>query len=70
MGERKRRCSGFKLACRGCRLVMTVLTDPDEAEARIIEFARDHRSHYSVAVDEHGFGVEPFGVQYSRKREE
>jgi len=46
---------------------MTVTTADEEADMRIVEFVRVHRSHFHYTFDSNGISTEPFGVWYGKE---
>jgi hypothetical protein len=66
MKQEKRHMASFKLTCRGCREWIQVVTAPEEASTRLLEFTREHREHYAIPIDEFGIAMEASGMLRGR----
>lgn len=64
-----RTCSSFRIVCRGCHAFARINSDPEDAIGRLVEFAREHASHFHMRTDANDMAVEPFGVVYGNTKE-
>lgn len=67
-----RQAASFKVICRGqsCRRFVRIVAEPYEADARVIEFMRQHAECYRIDIDENGLEVTGFGVTYGKGKSE